>query len=304
MAKLFADVEAMGAKPGLWYRPFKAWDEIPDDERLIADRDYFDPSLPRLRERVKADTARFAAWGAKLIKIDYLCFDLTGTWPTDLSEGSGDREIGNGEATAAKASEGTQGTGCKLIADGRVWRDRSRTSVEVMKDLYTAMREGAGDDVVIIGCNAINHLAAGLFEVLRTGNDTSGRRWEQTRKYGVNALGMRAIQNGTFFQADPDCVGLASAGAIDWRNNAAWTAAASRWAIRPYCLFLLLFSFPVLFLWYNTDMRKTARRGQTLVEYVLAFCALLAAVGALGFLLRATKSSVVRTEKLVGSDYP
>jgi len=41
-----------------------------------------------------------------------------------------------------------------------------------------------------------------------------------------------------------------------------------------------------------------------MVEYVLAFCALLAAVGALGYLLRATKSSVVRTERLVGSDYP
>ena len=204
MAQLFADVVKMGAKPGLWYRPFKAWDEVPDAERLLADRDYFDPSLPKLRERVKSDTRRFALWGAKLIKIDYLTFDLTGTWPTDLAKGD------------------------RLITDGRVWRDRSRTSVEVMKDLYEAMREGAGDDVVIIGCNAVNHLAAGLFEVQRTGNDTSGRRWEQTRKYGVNALGMRAIQNGTFFQADPDCVGLASEGAIDWRNNGDWTDATAR----------------------------------------------------------------------------
>lgn len=56
---------------------------------------------------------------------------------------------------------------------------------------------------------------------------TSGRRWEQTRKYGVNALGMRACQNGTFFQADPDCAGLVAAGAIAWANNAAWIEAVS-----------------------------------------------------------------------------
>ena len=203
MAQLFAEVAAMGAKPGLWYRPFKAWDGVPDDERLLQDRDYFDPSLPQLRARVKADTARFAAWGAKLVKIDYLAYDLAGVWPFELEKLD------------------------KMIPDGRIWRDRSRTSAEVMKDLYTAMREGAGDDVVLIGCNAVNHLAAGLFEGQRTGNDTSGRRWEQTRKYGVNALGMRACQNGTFFQADPDCAGLVAEGAIAWANNAAWIEAVS-----------------------------------------------------------------------------
>jgi hypothetical protein len=47
-----------------------------------------------------------------------------------------------------------------------------------------------------------------------------------------------------------------------------------------------------------------ARKGQTMVEYVLAFCALVVIVTALGRLLVSTKRSVARTETLVASDYP
>lgn len=46
------------------------------------------------------------------------------------------------------------------------------------------------------------------------------------------------------------------------------------------------------------------RRGQTMLEYVLVFLALIVAVGALGYLVKAARSSAVRTERLVGSDYP
>ena len=37
---------ALGAKPGLWYRPLRAWDELPEEQRLIADRNYLDPTVP------------------------------------------------------------------------------------------------------------------------------------------------------------------------------------------------------------------------------------------------------------------
>lgn len=48
----------------------------------------------------------------------------------------------------------------------------------------------------------------------------------------------------------------------------------------------------------------SAAKGQTMVEYVLMFCALLAVVGALCHFLRATRHSVDRAERLAGSDYP
>ncbi|MBR5550033.1 MAG: hypothetical protein IKU71_09960 [Kiritimatiellae bacterium] len=51
-------------------------------------------------------------------------------------------------------------------------------------------------------------------------------------------------------------------------------------------------------------MRISGRKGQTAVEYVLALCALLAVVGAMWYLVSASKKSVVRTENLVSSDYP
>lgn len=51
-------------------------------------------------------------------------------------------------------------------------------------------------------------------------------------------------------------------------------------------------------------MESCWRRGQAAVEYVLALGALLAVIGAMGYLVTAAKASVVRTENLVSSDYP
>ena len=49
------------------------------------------------------------------------------------------------------------------------------------------------------------HLGAGFFEIQRTGDDTSGRVWERTRRMGVNTLAFRLPQHRTFFASDADC---------------------------------------------------------------------------------------------------
>jgi len=54
----------------------------------------------------------------------------------------------------------------------------------------------------------------------RTGDDTSGRDWERTRKYGINTLAFRMPQHNTFFAADADCVGLTEK--IPWELNKQW----------------------------------------------------------------------------------
>ena len=51
-------------------------------------------------------------------------------------------------------------------------------------------------------------------------------------------------------------------------------------------------------------MRHHCHSGQTALEYVLAFSALLAVVFIMGYLVTAAKNSVYRTESLVSSDYP
>jgi len=46
------------------------------------------------------------------------------------------------------------------------------------------------------------------------------------------------------------------------------------------------------------------RSGQAALEYVLALCALLVVVAAMGYFVEAARKSAVRTQALVSSDYP
>jgi len=106
--------------------------------------------------------------------------------------------------------------------DGWAFADRSKTTAEVVRDFYSDLREAAGDQVLILGCNTIGHLAAGIFEMQRIGDDTSGQEWARTRKMGVNCLAFRAPQHGTFFAVDADCAGQVSSNSVPWAKNSQW----------------------------------------------------------------------------------
>ena len=60
-------------------------------------------------------------------------------------------------------------------------------------------------------------LAAEIFESQRIGDDTSGREWERTRRYGVNGLAHRIAQHRTFSHVDPDLVAITPA--VGWRET-------------------------------------------------------------------------------------
>ena len=66
----------------------------------------------------------------------------------------------------------------------------------------------------------MSHLSAGLFEICRVGDDTSGTEWARTRKMGVNTLAFRGAQHGAFYVADADCVGVTNA--VPWSLNRQW----------------------------------------------------------------------------------
>ena len=199
-------VRALDARPGLWYRPLEPWAAMPADWRMkdyrVKDLPAIDPTAKGVEAFIRADLARFRAWGMEMVKIDFITFDWGGTWGYQLEESP------------------------VMRADTR-WRDRSRTSAEVIRGLYCAMREAAGD-MYIIGCNAIDHFAASLFELQRTGDDTDGRGWPRTRKQGPNTMGMRAIHNGIFYLNDGDCVGLVRPGAVPWEKNSQWLDLVAR----------------------------------------------------------------------------
>ena len=183
-------VKEMDGRPGLWYRPF-----LPDaGARKGVPMDPTDPDLP---DRIREEMRRFVDWGYELVKTDFITFEWCGVWGFSYGDSP-------------------------VVKDLPAWRDESRTTVETVKGLYRAIREGAGDRAVVIGCNALDHLAAGLFELQRTGDDTSGREWERTRKMGPNTLGMRAIHDRTFYVADGDCFGLVNADSVPARLNLRW----------------------------------------------------------------------------------
>ena len=203
--KPFAEAVAkLGAKPGLWYRPYRAWDDVPAEMRLKSNPIFFDPSAAGVTEQLASDIGRFRSWGMKLVKIDYLVGDVAGAM-------SFPRRVGG-----------------RPIKSDRVWRDDSRTTCEVLLEQYRAMREAAGDGVVLIACNAFDHLVAGIFDVQRTGGDTSGLKWAQTRDFGINTLAARSPHDKAFYAADADCVGLAWDGAVDWTLNSQWLDLVSR----------------------------------------------------------------------------
>jgi alpha-galactosidase len=194
MPGLAASVGRGGARPGIWIRPLQAMMDAPDSWRLARDRTFLDPSIPDVREKVAADIARLREWGFELIKHDYTTYDILGRWGFQM--------------------------GAAMTRDGWTFASGpSRTTAEVIDELYGTIRRAAGESLVI-GCNTVSHLSAGHFEICRVGDDTSGTEWLRTRKMGVNTLAFRGVQHGAFYVADPDCVGVTNA--IPWSLNREW----------------------------------------------------------------------------------
>ncbi len=194
LAGLAAEISRRGARPGIWIRPLLAAADAPQTHRLARDRMILDPTVPEVRQKVTDDMSRLRRWGFDLIKHDYSSYDIFGRWGSTMGDA--------------------------LTRDGWTFASGpTRTTAEVVTDLYAAIRAGASDRLVI-GCNTLSHLSAGVFEICRVGDDTSGREWARTRKMGVNTLAFRGAQHGAFYVADPDCVGVTND--IPWTLNRQW----------------------------------------------------------------------------------
>jgi alpha-galactosidase len=208
MASVAAEMKGLGVRPGLWFRPLLTVANVPQSWRFgqrggkahIGGMT-LDPSVPEALESVAEDMRRFRDWGFELVKHDFSMWDIFGKWGPDY----GGNPTGKADWHFA---------------------DRTRTTAEIIKDFFQTLRDNAGDGVMLIGCNTIGHLGAGLFELQRTGDDTSGYDWERTRKMGVNTLAFRMPQHDTFFAVDADCVGLTNH--VPWELNKQWLDVLAR----------------------------------------------------------------------------
>ncbi len=200
MTSLASDIRRLGMRPGLWMRPLCASYKDPASLLLptIPGREdpkspVLDPTIEENLERIKHNIALYRQWGYEMVKHDYSSYDIFGKWGSQMDE--------------------------DMTTPGWRFRDNTRTTAEIILDLYRAIREAAGD-MYLIGCNTLSHLSAGLFELSRIGDDTSGKEWSRTRKMGVNTLGFRMIQHDLFYAADGDCVGLTQD--VPWDKTRQW----------------------------------------------------------------------------------
>jgi alpha-galactosidase len=186
-------LKGMGVRPGIWFRPLTKLEGMPESILFSRDKSFLDPTIPESLEHVAKHFHRFAEWGYEMVKHDFSTYDITGRWGFEM--------------------------GANPTRDGWHFNDRSKTTAEVILDLYAAIRKAAGS-MRLIGCNTMGHLSAGTHEVQRSGDDTSGRSWDRTRRMGVNTLAFRSAQSGAFFTTDPDIVALTTA--IPWELNEQW----------------------------------------------------------------------------------
>ena len=200
MSLVAGGIKQAGMRPGLWVRPLSA--RSSDRNSLLApaikDRDdprspILDPSIPENLARISDVIDIFKSWGYQLVKHDYTTYDIFGRWGFQMDQ--------------------------EITEPGWHFYDQSKTNAEIILQLYQTIRRAAAD-MMIIGCNTISHLSAGLFEANRIGDDTSGKDWDRTRKMGVNTLGFRLVQHNAFYAADGDCVGLTRQ--VSWQRNKQW----------------------------------------------------------------------------------
>ena len=201
MSAVAQQIIRLGMRPGLWTRPLLASHKdrpanlIPlrNGETANSRERYIDPTIPENSRRIGEIIRGYRRWGFEMVKHDYTTYDFFGRWGFQMKE--------------------------SLTAAGWHFYDRSKTNAEILLQLYHTIREAAGP-VYLIGCNTMSHLSAGVFELNRIGDDTSGKEWSRTAKMGVNTLGFRLPQHNAFYAADGDCVGLTTQ--IPWEKNKQW----------------------------------------------------------------------------------
>ncbi len=172
MRQTAENLRELGLTPGIWFMPFAGtWNDpfFADKQHLFATKDgkpfevfwggtCFDVTDPRTQEYIRSVAARIGRdWGYKYFKLDGL---WTGMAADILYVNTGYKDDRFGES--------------KL-------HDPEKTHVEAYRQGLKIVREAAGEDVFLLGCNVAQNMRTlggsfGLLDAMRIGPD-NGRKW-------------------------------------------------------------------------------------------------------------------------------
>lgn len=200
-------IHNLDCRAGIWIRLLLTLSHVPED--AVYNSPYnpnglvMDPTHEFSKQKIYEDVSRLSNWGFDMIKHDFSFFDLFGA---TLSNNMPPH-----------------------------FYDKTKTNAQIVREFYELVQSAAGNTLVM-GCNTVNHLAAGIHQIQRSGNDTSGRHFEFTRRFGVHSM-MRAPQNNAFFKTDPDCAAFTEKVSkklnLDFLEMAAITGAATFASVTP-----------------------------------------------------------------------
>ena len=204
MQSLADRLRKLEVRPGIWIRPLRASHET-NTTWLMPEARFgrrteraaelaYDPTVPEALEAVRAQLRQLVDSGFELVKHDFSTYDMLGQWGFEM--------------------------GAQPALPGWSFHDRSRTNAEIISGFYREIRRTLGEQTLILGCNTMGQLSAGVFDAQRTGDDTSGKIWERTRRMGVNTIAFRLAQHRNYFVVDGDCVAVTSA--VPWRQTQEW----------------------------------------------------------------------------------
>ncbi len=209
LIKLATQIRSRDQHPGIWVRPLRASETVSKTlllpfARFGSDASHnspaFDPTIAEALHGITQQVSGPVGWGYEFIKHDFSTYELFGRWGFEMNS--------------------------QITNPGWHFQDRSKTNAEIILDLYVAIRKAAGETTVVLGCNTMGHLAAGIFESQRIADDTSGREWERTRRFGINGLAHRIGQHQTFTHVDPDCAAVTPS--LDWKLARQWMDLVAR----------------------------------------------------------------------------
>ena len=193
MPWLAEQIRAAGLRPGLWLRPFLD-SRLNDGARQWFPASCLDLSSAEEHRQLRESFETVCkAWKYSYVKIDFMTYDFYGCWGMELA--------------APHAA---------MFAPS----DDTVTNIQMYRRGLESVREGAGEDVIINGCNCLIGPAIGIVDILRIGDDIDADNRDRTFTMGVRSISPMLFLNGIVFRNDPDCVFLHGPQSIEQKR--AW----------------------------------------------------------------------------------